>query len=176
MDDNNPATDFPRALAAPEGDVRVIDSTLMARTVEMARQSPRRRVILPLHQSGDETFQRMLNTLQPHSYVTPHRHKTPPKAESVIVLKGSVCIVKFSDAGEVEGHWVLRAGSSAVGADLVAGIYHTFFALEPDTVLFEAKTGPYDPNADKDFAPWAPREGSAECEEYLRELYRITKG
>lgn len=174
MDNRKEETGFPRAIVAPEGDAYVIDSDLMQRAIETSRKSPRRRVMLPLHRSNEETYQRMLNTVQPDSYIPPHRHKTPPKAESVLVLKGSVCFVVFRETGEVDDHWVLAAGSSAIGADIAAGIYHTFVALEEDTVLFEAKTGPYDPGADKEFAPWAPPEGSAECERYLRELHKLT--
>ena len=37
-------------------------------------------------------------------------------------------------------------------------------ALEPDTVMFELKQGPYQPTADKDFLSSFPGEGSEEAE------------
>jgi hypothetical protein len=44
-------------------------------------------------------------------------------------------------------------------------------ALEPRSVLFETKKGPYLPIDESDFAPWAPLEGSGEkVRAYLAEL------
>jgi hypothetical protein len=56
--------------------------------------------------------------------------------------------------------------------DLLPGIYHSFIALEPDTVIYEVKTGPYTATSDKTFAPWAPAEGTAEAARYMAELLR----
>jgi hypothetical protein len=64
----------------------------------------------------------------------------------------------------------LGAGREAFGVDLVPGIYHTFVALEPDTVLFEVKDGPYVAATDKAFAPWAPAEGTPEARQYMQAL------
>jgi cupin fold WbuC family metalloprotein len=166
----NTNDEFPRALSAPEDDVTVIDAVLIARVAAMARRSPRARIILPFHKRSDDTLQRMLNALQPGSYVTPHRHASPPKAESVVVLQGAVGFVTFTDTGKIEQHLRLAAGSSQPAIDCAPGIYHTFFALEEDTVLFEAKPGPYDPTSDKGFAPWAPAEGDEGAAEYLARL------
>jgi cupin fold WbuC family metalloprotein len=165
--------DFPRAMRPPEGAVKRINAALMEQAIEVSRRSPRRRVILPLHKSNDDCYQRMLNVMQPRSYVCPHRHKTPPKSESVVVLQGAIGFVTFSDTGEVEGRYVLAADSPEVGVDIEPGIYHTFFALQDDTVVFEAKTGPYDPSSDKGFAPWAPPEGSPDAQGYLEKLYEM---
>ena len=66
----------------------------------------------------------------------------------------------FDDEGRVTDQFVLRAGSARFGIDIHPGVYHTFVALEPDTVLFEVKPGPWDQATDKDFAAWSPAEGS----------------
>ena len=61
------------------------------------------------------------------------------------------------------------------GVDLAPGIFHGLVALEPDTVIYEVKDGPYAAANDKAFAPWAPEEGSPEAARYregLREEYR----
>jgi hypothetical protein len=42
---------------------------------------------------------------------------------------------------------------------LQPGIYHGFVALEPDTLIYEVKPGPWSAATDKSFAPWAPAEG-----------------
>lgn len=115
----------------------------------------------------------MLNALQPGSYVRPHRHLLPPKAESSVLLRGSIGFITFHDDGRVDRQLVLSAGSSSFGVDCQPGPFHTLFALEPDTVVFEVKPGPYDPASDKDFAPWAPEEGSPEATAYLERLVRL---
>ncbi len=166
---------FPSAINPPSESVVNIDSDLIGKAMEVSRISPRRRVILPFHKSSDDTLQRMLNALQPGSYVQPHRHKTPPKAESIIVLKGAICYITFKDNGDSDKKIILTANSAITGIDTEPGIYHTFFALEKDTVLFEVKPGPYSPDTDKDFATWAPSENADEAVEYLNKLYDLAK-
>jgi cupin fold WbuC family metalloprotein len=165
--------EFPWAMNPPEGSVIVIDSHLVSEAIKISRRSPRGRIILPFHKSTDDALQRMLNILQPKSYIQPHCHKQPPKAESIVVVKGSICYVTFKENGEINRLFTLKAGSAKFGVDICADVYHTFFALDKDTVLFEVKPGPYNPDTDKTFAPWAPVEGSEESKEYLMKLYRL---
>ena len=40
-------------------------------------------------------------------------------------------------------------------------------ALVPDAVLLEAKAGPFNPNAAKELAPWAPEERTQEGQAFL---------
>jgi cupin fold WbuC family metalloprotein len=162
-----------RALDAPSSAVTFITSELLELAVGGARASERRRMILPLHKSPDDSLQRMFNAMQPGTYVPPHRHVLPPKAECILVLRGSLCFVTFDVSGRVDQMTDLVAGSDVFGVDLSAGIFHTFFILEPDTVVFEVKPGPYSPIDDKDFAPWAPREGDAASGDYLAGLQRL---
>ncbi len=168
----DPSTDgsIPRALNAPDSEVVIISDSLVNEAIEVSRRSPRRRVILPFHTQSDDSMHRMLNAIQPLSYIQPHRHASPPKAESFIVLRGAICFITFSDSGEVDWRFILRAQSEMFGIDIKPGRYHTFFAIEDDTVLFEVKPGPYDEKTDKDFASWAPKEGSEGAAKYLEYL------
>jgi len=165
----------PRALAAPGTGTTLITTNLIRQAVEASRRSPRKRIILPLHKNPKSSLHRMLNALQPYSYVRPHRHFQPPKAESVIVLQGAMLCFIFSPAGQVEQIYTLAAGSTHFGVDSEPGVYHTFLALEQDTVLFEAKPGPYTQSSDKDFASWAPEEGTPEAESYMEYLYGLAR-
>ncbi len=169
----NPGSSASRAMEPPKGSVISIDAALIEQAIEVSRKSPRGRVILPFHGTYSDPLQRMLNALQPGSYIQPHRHLAPPKAESIVVLKGAICYVSFKETGETDKHVIVSAGSDTVGIDTEAGVYHTFFALEEDTVLYEVKPGPYDEKTDKDFAIWAPAEGSAQAKEYLRDLHHL---
>jgi cupin fold WbuC family metalloprotein len=159
-------------LVPPTGDVCWITKDLLQGAIAASHRSPRLRVIQPFHRDESATLQRMFNAVQPGSYIPPHRHLDPPKAESWIVLRGSLAFFTFDDAGAIEQCLEVRAGGDVFGVDLEPGVYHTFFALEPDTVVYEVKNGPYSPANDKAFAAWAPREGSAEASAYLAALER----
>jgi cupin fold WbuC family metalloprotein len=118
----------------------------------------------------------MLNAIQPGSYIQPHRHLFPPKAESVIVLQGAIYVFIFNEEGDIKDVYTVEAGGINLGIDSEPGVFHTFVAIEKDTVLFEVKPGPYNPADDKDFAPWAPAEGEHGAIDYLQYLYQKAKG
>lgn len=115
----------------------------------------------------------MLNAMQPGSYIQPHRHLFPPKAESVIVLQGAIYVFIFHENGSIDEIQTIEAGSLNIGIDSEPGVFHTFVAIKEDTVLFEVKPGPYNQMNDKDFAPWAPKEGAHGAKEYLDHLYEM---
>jgi len=54
-----------------------------------------------------------------------------------------------------------------------ANTFHTLVSLEPGSVFFEAKAGPYDAPTDKQWAPWAPEEGHADAPAYLEKLRKL---
>lgn len=89
----------------------------------------------------------------------------------MIVLRGAILSFLFDQDGNVEEAYTLAAGSADFGVDSEPGTFHTFLALEKDTVLFEVKPGPYKQSSDKDFAPWAPAEGNPEADVYMDYLY-----
>jgi cupin fold WbuC family metalloprotein len=161
---------YPQALPAPPGELCLITTELVQTAIEHARASPRRRVIQPFHKTADDPLHRMLNAVQPDSYVRPHRHLDPPKAEAWILLRGAVAFFTFEPDGRVRDCVALRAGGSVLGVDLAPGVYHSFVALEPDTVIYEVKTGPYAQATDKSFAPFAPEEGTPQAAPYLASL------
>lgn len=138
--------------------VQLIDQALLAKVVGRALGSERGRVNHNFHAGPADNPHRFLNALTRGSYCAPHRHAAPPKAESFLVLSGEVLVVIFDDSGEVQEHHVLgRAG--LLGIDIVPGAWHTIAAVSPTAVCYEVKPGPWDPATDKEFAPWAPREG-----------------
>jgi cupin fold WbuC family metalloprotein len=164
-----------KALPAPLGPTTLLGTTLVQQAISTSRSSPRKRIILPLHKDPGALLHRMLNAIQPLSYIRPHRHLHPPKPETIIVLQGAILCFVFTALGEIQEVHTLKAGYSAFGFDCEPGIYHTFLALLTDTVLFEVKPGPYEAATDKDFAPWAPPEGSPEAKSYMTSLYNLGK-
>ncbi|MCP4902484.1 MAG: WbuC family cupin fold metalloprotein [bacterium] len=171
MDSENPAHRHQASRSAHQH-VAFVDDDLLDARIAASRSNSRGRAMYAFHAHDGEILQRMINALQVGSYVRPHRHLDPPKAESIIVLRGSLAFIAFHDDGtlDTDNSAVLSSTESPVGADWRAGVWHTCFALEPDTLIFEVKEGPYDPNTDKDFAPWAPEEGTTEAGEYLEQL------
>lgn len=137
-----------------------------------AKRNSRKREILALQRGNADSLQRMVNAIEPGSYVQPHRHHAPPKAESVVLLAGSIGFVAFYEDGTLnhDACILLHRSRGAVALDCRESVWHSFFALEPDTVVFESKSGPFNPDTDKEFAPWAPPEGSPEAVAYLERL------
>lgn len=150
--------------------LRKVDERLVSELSEKAAQAPRRRLNLNFHPQSSDVFQRMLNALEPGSYVQPHKHEKPDKDEVFVILRGRLVVVCFSDQGEIEDYIILDAKRGHYAVEVPARTWHMIAALEPATVVFEFKHGPYDPATDKIFAPWAPPENHPEAEAYLREI------
>lgn len=167
-----PTNAFPLALEPPSEEVVILTRAHLDRALEASRQSPRKRIIWPCHKSDDNTLHRMFNVLQPDTYIRAHWHRNPPKDESLVVLRGEICVFIFDDAGGVQQQCLLRAGSNEFGVDIAAGICHSFVVLVEDTIIFEVKPGPYNPRTDKDFAAWAPDEGTDQAAAFLTQLYQ----
>ena len=141
--------------------ITVIDQALLAEVSAEAKQAPRRRRNRNFHPADDYRGHRLLNAIEPDSYVMPHRHLDPAKDESIVCLRGRLGIVVFGPSGLVDRNILLVPAGENVGVDIPHGIYHTVLALESGTVFFEAKAGPYVPLAGDEKAPWAPVEGDA---------------
>lgn len=145
--------------------MRRFDRQTIEATVEQARSRPRKRANFNIHAGLEDPIQRMLNVFQPGSYACPHHH-IPTCWELFIILKGRAGVLTFDDAGRISDSAEL-APDAMWTVEIPGGAWHTVFALAPDTVLFEVKPGPYRPIEDKDFAPFAPREGQPGIEELL---------
>ena len=150
--------------------VQYLDQSLIEEYLEKSRQHPRGRVMYNFHKSFEDEVQRMVNFIQPGSYVMPHRHEDPRKFETFIVLKGEVGLFIFDDEGNVTSCTRLGKDGRSVLGDVLPPAWHCYQATEPDTIVFETKQGPYNANTDKNFAPWAPHEGEKEVPAYLEKL------
>ncbi len=155
--------------------MRTLSSEFLQDLLDQASRAPRGRVNYNLHRA-DEPVQRMINAVQPGSYITPHKHENPDKVELIAPLIGRVVLFHFDADGGVIAHHVLDAEGPLRAADIPARAYHTFFALTPAAVL-EIIQGPYDAATHKKFAPWAPLEGTPETAAYMRTLLdRVVQG
>jgi len=65
---------------------------------------------------------------------------------------------------------VLDGADGVYGVEIAARQWHTIASLASGTVLYEVKPGHCVPIDDRNFAPWAPAEGSPAAAEYLSAL------
>jgi cupin fold WbuC family metalloprotein len=151
--------------------VQIIDRSLIERVSRAAEAAPRKRLNHNFHSDPGDNPHRFLNVLLQGTYIRPHRHLDPPKAETFLVLEGRAALLVFDDGGRITGRYHLaNEPDGALGVDLAPGVWHTVIALSGRVVCFEVKPGPWDAASDKEFAVWAPAEGAAEVAEYLQYL------
>lgn len=146
--------------------VRIIDTVLIGEVRNQALISPRKRLNHNFHDL-EETYQRFLNILCRGTYIRPHRHTEPPKAETFLILEGKISFLLFDDSGSIIESHILQAGGPNYGIDILPGVWHSLVCISDTAVCFEGKHGPYNPANDKDFAPWAPIENTEDAREYL---------
>jgi len=149
--------------------IQRLDQALLDEVTKRALTSTRRRTNHNFHKSAAENPHRFLNALVEGTYCQPHRHSKPPKSEAFLVLRGSVVVFVFDDTGKVVETHVLDT-SGLLGVDVPPGVWHCIAALSKTAVCYEVKPGPWDPATDKEFAPWAPSEGSPATATYLESL------
>lgn len=137
-----------------------ITHSLLNSLHEKAQANTRKRINHNFHKTADDQMQRMLNAVEPNSYIQPHAHSHPPKREIFIIIQGKLLIVEFNDKGEITDHTVLQTENGVRGVEIAPDVYHTIISLVPQTIVYELKDGPYNPDTDKNFASWAPSEGS----------------
>ena len=101
----------------------ILDDTLLDDLEAKAKQSPRLRMNLNLHDSLDSKAQRLLNALLPGTVIPIHRHRHT--AETYAILRGRMFVVFYDSMGG-------------------AGQWHAVEVIEPSVIL-EVKDGPYMP-------------------------------
>ena len=121
----------------------LLDKRFLDQLSKSASENPRLRASFDLRNTDKDNSQRMLNALQPGTILPIHRH--PFTAETLIMVRGSVCQKFYNTQGEVTDTFVLKAGGNCSALQIPAGQFHSLECLEQDTVIFEAKDGPYMP-------------------------------
>ncbi|MDG2307500.1 MAG: WbuC family cupin fold metalloprotein [Candidatus Binatia bacterium] len=147
-----------------------IDHSLLDEVSTAAAESPRRRRNRNFHGEDTSACHRLLNGIEPDSYIRPHRHSHPDKDESILCIRGRLGALFFNADGTLTATKVLDAGGPTIGVDIPHRTFHSLVALEPGTVFFEAKAGPYEPLGEDDIASWAPAEGDNEATSYHAQL------
>lgn len=155
------------------GSPQIINRALLGEVSAEAKASPRRRKNFNFHLSETDASHRLLNAMEPDSYIQPHRHLDAAKDETIIVISGHFGMVFFDASGSVTGVVHLVPGGEAAGVNIPHGIFHSVVALEPGSVFFEAKAGPYQALKPEEKAAWAPAEGELGVAAYLDRLKKL---
>lgn len=148
--------------------VEIINRNRLEEMISEAQSSERQRKNYNFHKSFEDPINRMLNAIEPGSYIQPHKHENPDKREVFILLKGKLVVFFFDNSGKIEDHLILD-NKENFGVEIPPSVWHTIIAIESGTVVYEIKDGPYSPSDDKNFASWAPKEGEDGCDNFIKE-------
>jgi cupin fold WbuC family metalloprotein len=153
--------------------MKIISHKILDQLSLEASGSERLRKNLNLHDDYADPCQRLFIAMEPGTYIRPHRHTDPLKPECFMAVRGKLALLVFDGGGEVKQVIPFGDGCDTLAIDLPAGEWHSIIVIEPGSVFFETKPGPYVAMSDKDFAPWAPEENTAEVGSYLSVLTEI---
>ncbi len=150
--------------------VEYINQPLLDRLTQQAASAPRLRRNYNFHTADADPCNRLLNAIEPGSYILPHRHNEANKDETFLVVRGRLALFFFDDQGIVIERAVLGPNEVDMGVNIPHGVWHCAMALESGTVFFEAKAGPYMALTQDEKAVWAPAEGSEGCTAFIQRL------
>ncbi|MCT4597327.1 MAG: WbuC family cupin fold metalloprotein [Vallitalea sp.] len=136
--------------------MKIIDEKLLDEVSIEAKSSPRKRMNYNFHEDIEDPVNRMLNALEVGTYLPPHRHHNPDKAEIFLVLRGKIAVYTFDELGEVLTSQIVSPKYKCYGVEIPPCTWHSLVVLEEDTVIYEIKEGPYQPLGKDNLAPWGP--------------------
>ena len=120
----------------------LIDKYLLDEVASKARASERLRMNYNLHESLEDSVQRMLNALEPGTVLPIHRHQHT--AETYALLRGRIDVMFYDERGTEVQRFELDPTRGAYGVHIPAGQWHTLEVHE-SAVILEVKEGPYMP-------------------------------
>lgn len=126
----------------------VIDKQILDNLTKQAKVNPRLRQAMDLRNSPEDGSQRMLNALEPGTVMPIHRHHA--SSETVVVLRGKIKWIFFDDNDNLNPNKpteevILDANGEPRMLNVERNRWHSLECLEPGSVLFETKDGPYHP-------------------------------
>ena len=126
----------------------LLTSNIIDRLSKQASNSSRLRLNYNLHESFEDTVQRMFNALEPGTIVPIARH--PNSSETLIMLRGKLRVLIYDGYKNIIEDVVIAADTENIGYHIPKGTWHQVESLEEGTVCFETREGPYAPVAECD--------------------------
>ena len=136
--------------------MKLIDKKLLDATTKKAQLSPRLRMNHNFHETLDDPINRLINAMEPDTYLRPHRHRNPDKNEVFLLLRGKAALFLFDDLGTVTESVILDPLAGIYGGEIPCDVWHTLVVLESGSVVYEIKQGPYAPLSPENTAAWSP--------------------
>ena len=121
----------------------LIDKKVLDDLSAQAKANPRLRQAMDLRNNPDDLSQRILNALEPGTVMPIHRHHA--SSETVVVLRGKIEWIFYDNEGNETERVTLEAYGEHRMLNVEKDRWHSLICLEPDSVLFESKDGPYHP-------------------------------
>lgn len=126
----------------------LLKADILDNLTQAAKESPRLRMNYNLHESLDDSVQRMFNAIEPGSVIPIARHLE--SNETLIMMRGKLRVDIYNDKKEVIETCILDKAAGNIGYHIEKGKWHSVESLESGTVLFETREGPYRPVAECD--------------------------
>lgn len=126
----------------------LLEKSILDVTIQKASESPRLRMNYNLHESFEDSIQRMFNALEPGTIVPIARH--PYSSETLIMLRGKLRVLVYDDKKRILEDVVIAPNSDNIGYHIPKGTWHKVESLEHGTICFETREGPYAPVAAED--------------------------
>ncbi|MGB0581062.1 MAG: WbuC family cupin fold metalloprotein [Limisphaerales bacterium] len=145
--------------------MKLITNQQLSDMLTTAGTVPRKRSHLVIHESPEDTVQRIFIGLKKGTYVRPHCH--PDIGELGIVLTGACDFLSFDDQGIVTRRVKFGPEGECLAFDLQPNEWHSLVVQSDEVLFLEAKPGPYHPETISKFADWAPPEGEDGVDEFL---------
>lgn len=149
--------------------MQIIDKALLDATTALAKNNPRLRMNHNFHDRLTDPVNRLINAMEPGSYIRPHRHTNPDRDECFLLLRGKVAAFIFDEEGNITEKIVLSPAQGVYGADIKAGLWHGLLVMEPGSVIYEVKAGPFAPLCPANVAPWSPEPDDKEAVKHFLE-------
>ena len=123
--------------------MKIIDDNVLNELTKNAKQNPRLRMNMNLHNSLEDKVQRLLNALEPGTNLPIHRHLHSDV--TYILVRGSLIVLIYNDLKVLIDKFELSNSAGRYGVNIPIGTWHSIEVLESGTVIFEIKEGPYAP-------------------------------
>ena len=121
----------------------LVDQSLLNQVINEAKHSPRLRMNYNFHTDLNDKCQRLLNAMEPGTVMPIHHHKVD---EMWMVLQGKLKVTIHNNHGDIIEEHVLSPNEGLYGVQIPANTWHSLEVIEPGTVIFEVKEGPYIPH------------------------------
>ena len=125
-----------------------IDHSLLDSLHAQTKTNPRLRQSFDLRTTSEDSSQRMLNAMEPGTFVPIHRHRNT--SETIVMVRGKLIERFYDDKGNLTDEFVMEPCGEYPMVQIEAGQWHSLEVLESGTIIFEAKDGKYMPLGEED--------------------------